>query len=536
MADNQINVGVGLKDEISSKMKTIGENVKGAFDKISLAAGVGLAAVTGFGLKAASDFADAGEHIANLSAQTGISALSLSGMKVAADEMGLSLEQVTGATKKMQLNIAAFGDDTKKANAALKPLGLTFADIKNLKPEEQLFKMGDAIAKIKDPTERTAAAVKTFGKSGADLIPFFQDGNANLSDFVKHAKDMGLAFDDISANKAAALDTAFDNLHSSIAGATQQVAVALAPAITNLVNQITPWLEKLSQWMSANPELTLQIGMWTAAILAGIAVLGPLATVIGTVGAAMTFLAANPIVAVIAALVALGLGIAYIITHWNEFLTTVQAVWNFVSGFIVKVAGDIWKTITTWFGNLTKDWQAGWEGISTSAQGIWDTIVAEITGFITGIGNVIKGGVDGITSAWSGLWSGLLSTASGIIGTIKGFVDGLISSIASAISSIGNLGKTSGGAAGVAANWRGGSTATPKASGGAFSAGQKLRVGEQGPEEVTFGQSGFVTPNNQLGGGGIIINISGNTLLDSQAAMKMGDLIIQRLRLQRKLA
>jgi len=44
-------------------------------------------------------------------------------------------------------------------------------------------------------------------------------------------------------------------------------------------------------------------------------------------------------------------------------------------------------------------------------------------------------------------------------------------------------------------------TGGPRAAGGPVSAGQTYLVGEKGPELVTMGASGFVTPNNRLGGG-----------------------------------
>ena len=44
--------------------------------------------------------------------------------------------------------------------------------------------------------------------------------------------------------------------------------------------------------------------------------------------------------------------------------------------------------------------------------------------------------------------------------------------------------------------------------GGNVSAGKTFLVGERGPELFTPGQSGGITPNNQLGGGGGNVNIS----------------------------
>jgi hypothetical protein len=76
-----------------------------------------------------------------------------------------------------------------------------------------------------------------------------------------------------------------------------------------------------------------------------------------------------------------------------------------------------------------------------------------------------------------------------------------------------------------------------RAIGGPVSSSTSYLVGEKGPEMFTPNVSGSITPNHKLGGGGSVvnINISGNTLLDARAAEKMGDLIIQRLGLNKKL-
>jgi SLT domain-containing protein len=47
-----------------------------------------------------------------------------------------------------------------------------------------------------------------------------------------------------------------------------------------------------------------------------------------------------------------------------------------------------------------------------------------------------------------------------------------------------------------------------RAAGGPVSAGGTYLVGERGPELVTMGRSGHVTPNNRMGGGSVTINVN----------------------------
>jgi hypothetical protein len=59
-----------------------------------------------------------------------------------------------------------------------------------------------------------------------------------------------------------------------------------------------------------------------------------------------------------------------------------------------------------------------------------------------------------------------------------------------------------------------------KASGGPVAGGTTYLVGEKGPELFTPGSSGNIIPNNRLGGGGGIINITVNGALDAEGTAR----------------
>lgn len=84
------------------------------------------------------------------------------------------------------------------------------------------------------------------------------------------------------------------------------------------------------------------------------------------------------------------------------------------------------------------------------------------------------------------------------------------------------------GGAGIVADWISGK----RAQGGNVSGGSSYLVGESGPEVFTPGGGGFITANNRMGGGGggIVVNINGGNYLSEDAAMQMGDYIVQALK------
>lgn len=129
-----------------------------------------------------------------------------------------------------------------------------------------------------------------------------------------------------------------------------------------------------------------------------------------------------------------------------------------------------------------------------------------------------------LKSVWGKGADWLEETIDGMIG----FFDKLIDKIKSAIEWIKKYSGYNAISGAVGSVFGGG-----KATGGSVRGGTSYLVGEQGPELFSPSQSGYITPNNKLsgGGGGINVYVSGNTLLDRQAGEKIGDQIIRKLQL-----
>ena len=91
-----------------------------------------------------------------------------------------------------------------------------------------------------------------------------------------------------------------------------------------------------------------------------------------------------------------------------------------------------------------------------------------------------------------------------IIGGIMGLAD-LISQVISGIGAIRGLGKTPSPSTGYQTPNYGG----PRALGGAVMPGKRYRIGERGPEYVSFGARGHITPDNDNGRRGMTVNFNG---------------------------
>lgn len=71
-----------------------------------------------------------------------------------------------------------------------------------------------------------------------------------------------------------------------------------------------------------------------------------------------------------------------------------------------------------------------------------------------------------------------------------------------------------------------------RANGGTVSTGKTFLVGERGPELFTPSSNGNITPNNKLTGGGITINVSGNSFNNESDMRKLVSMISTKLQQQ----
>lgn len=474
-----------LQKSIEKNADAIKDFAKSA-SKVAAVAGLALGA---FVAKTTSGFADLGEQIDLFTKKSGVSAEAASALKFSLESMGMSMEVAEVGIKKMQDTLVNMGSNAKLAAKNLDPLHLKLSEIKGLRPEEQMFKLGNAIAQIKDPAERTAAAINIFGKAGTDLIPLFGDGKMTLDQFVESARKMGVVMSADGLKNALALDQAMDNLKGTMGGLAIQIGGALAPSITKLIDeQIKPALTAITGWIQKNPELTLKIIEWTGVILGATAALWPLITVLGVFGTVLSFIAANPIVLLIAALVGLGVAIALLVVNWDAVVIKIKAIWT---------------SFKAWMDIKLTEFKTAWQNLFPA------------------IGGLIEAGKSFIVNAFKGIWESIKADALAVFDFImeklRILIDALKDPIGTAFPGVKASIQQAGGATGRALRRQGG---------GPVGAGSPTLVGEKGPEMFVPNMGGKIVPNDRLGGG-ITFNFSG--VFGSDAAEEIGDMIVRRL-------
>lgn len=136
-------------------------------------------------LKMAGDLKDVAD-------QTGIAAETLSALSIGLQTNGSSIDEFASSVARMNNNLedAATGGN-KKLVESLDRIGLSIGDLAKLAPEEQFFKIAEALGKVEDQGALTAIGVDIFGKSFIKLLPILKETNGNIEEYVDKLRDAG---------------------------------------------------------------------------------------------------------------------------------------------------------------------------------------------------------------------------------------------------------------------------------------------------------------------------------------------------------
>jgi tetratricopeptide (TPR) repeat protein len=129
---------------------------------------------------------DAADQVVDLSQKMGVSIEAAQRFQYAARQSGAEIEDVSRAIVKMNDNLA---EGNKSTVSALKSAGLSFQDIRAMKPEDAFRAIADAIGRIPDPMRQTQVAMELFGKAGAELLPMIRDGALQAADAIDVMSD-----------------------------------------------------------------------------------------------------------------------------------------------------------------------------------------------------------------------------------------------------------------------------------------------------------------------------------------------------------
>ena len=465
----------------------------------ALMAGVGVGAGTAlFG--AGQLVADYAGSVNDMSEATGVSIEAWQQMTYAAKMSGIEQEKLATSLVKFDKQITAAVAGSKSAGQAFSDLGISLKDSGgNVRAPSEIFKdVAEVFSKTENGATKTALACEFFGKSGAELMPMLNEGKEGLTRFYEAAAKTGNVMGDEAIKACDEYGKKMDAVKLQAKGVGLTLGAVLAPMLHKVINRVSEIIQRVTDWISENQQLAINIGK--VALIGGALVtgLGALAVGIGGVmfvagkfaavwrglmatvraGRALFALASKsmllfrrqnaalvvwqklaaaaqwlfnsalmacPVVWIVAAVAAIGAAVYLLIKHWDKVSAFFRKLWDGVK----KVFAAAWSWIKQMFLNYTP------QGLIIKH---WDTISSWFVRLWEGVKNTFSAAWEGIKNLFSslnpiewisGVWDNVSAYFSELPGRffqfgsdiITGLIDGIKSLAASAWESITSIGE-----------------------------------------------------------------------------------------------
>jgi TP901 family phage tail tape measure protein len=427
-------------------------------------------------------------------------------------------------------------------------------------PVKSLAEVTDKIKNAGTAAEANAIAFETFGaRAGADMADAIRGGRFEI----------GALFDQVTGGTdsiSKASDETADwkeklgELGNKAKVALEPAALSVFDSFGTIIEALTPTLttaaELVSKFATAFAALPgpIQAAIFVGAVLlVAITVLAPafaaLAGAVGGLGTAFTFLAANPIVLIITAIiVVIGL-LAYVIyknwddikvwlsATWESIKVIASTVWQAIQDFIAGVGEYVVNTILPKWNEFTAALGITWDLLKTKATDVWDgikqTIIDAATGVSTWINDKIVSPVQTVIDIFTNLpatartaWDGLKNAIRDAVNSAKEDLESLRKKIDSALGPLDELvGRAAGGLGSLLGFDTGGVVPGPRGAPRVILAhgGETVLPTHKGPVNAGTGGGGPVTVN-------LSINLSNATIRNEQDIVTMSRMLADETR------
>lgn len=171
--------------------------------------------------------ADAGDKFAKTAQKIGIGVEALQEIAHAADHSGVSFDAMSNAVGFLARSMAEAGDKRSI--------------------EEVLMATADQFAEMPDGAQKTALAMKLFGRAGKDLIPLLNSGSGGIASMRKEARDLGIVMSEKATKDAEAFNDSLTRVKAALTGLGNTIAGQFLGDLTQLSEEFAQFLEVLGR-------------------------------------------------------------------------------------------------------------------------------------------------------------------------------------------------------------------------------------------------------------------------------------------------
>lgn len=182
---------------------------------------------------------DAADALFDLSERTGVATDSLSKLQYAAKLSDVTTEEFGTNLIKLNRSIAEAARGTGEAEKAFQAMGISVKDASgNIRGTEQiLVDIADKFSQYADGANKTALATALFGRSGASMITFLNNGREGLAAMGRELERLGGVVMPDAARRANEFNDNLERIKVSASAVGLEIGNAVLPYLNELANQ-----------------------------------------------------------------------------------------------------------------------------------------------------------------------------------------------------------------------------------------------------------------------------------------------------------
>lgn len=209
-------------------------------NRTAKAIGVGVAAAVGVAAVAIKKAVDEMDQIGKAAQKIGVTTEALSALQYAAKLADVSTQALQSSLTRLARTQADAAQGGKKQLETFRLLGVEFKNADGtLRNADAVFvDVAQRFAEMEDGAGKTALAVQLFGKSGANLVPLLNEGEAGLRAATDEARAFGIIVSGDAAKAADEFGDNLDRLGSAINGVALKAASELADELADLSSKV----------------------------------------------------------------------------------------------------------------------------------------------------------------------------------------------------------------------------------------------------------------------------------------------------------
>lgn len=176
---------------------------------------------------------------------------------------GLEADKITIGLQNLARRSSEAAQGTGEAKDALQELGFDVTKFKNLRADQQFLMIADRLGNMANKADKARIAYQIFGRTGVDMINLMWGGSDALKAAADEADRLGITISRVEAAKIEQANDSITKMKSAWRGVSAELAVNMAPIITEVADRFTSWITKGSDGVEnqLNPALnqTIQI-------------------------------------------------------------------------------------------------------------------------------------------------------------------------------------------------------------------------------------------------------------------------------------